>query len=158
MITTHGYQTASFSRTFDCYDHVDCYNFMDVHDELKLIKHGYSKVTDHASREIRHGRLDRLTAERLVQRHQQAPLKYLDKFCSWLGVEQRALQFIFNQHRNPRFWHQTSPGQWAFRSAVGDSAGQLPSCDTDRIEFTANSTLNRGETDGYITIGKGHPT
>jgi N-acetyl sugar amidotransferase len=157
MITSHGYQTADFSRTFDCYDHVDCYNFMDVHDQLKLIKHGYCKVTDHASREIRHGRLDRLTAERLVQRHQQAPLKHLDKFCSWLGVERRALQFIFNQHRNPLFWQQTSQGQWAFRRAVGDSAGQPATCSTDGIQFIANSSLDRGETDRYITIGKGYP-
>ena len=28
----------------------------------------------------------------------------------------------------------------------------------DRIEFTANRTLDHGETDRYITIGKGHPT
>ena len=32
---------------------------MNLHDYLKLCKHGYSKVTDHASREIRHGRITR---------------------------------------------------------------------------------------------------
>ena len=53
MVKTHQYKGARFARTFDTYDHVDCYNFMDFHDHLKLAKHGYSKVTDHACREIR---------------------------------------------------------------------------------------------------------
>ena len=48
MIKKYGYQSSSFARTFDCYDHVDCYNYMNLHDYLKLCKHGYSKVTDHA--------------------------------------------------------------------------------------------------------------
>ena len=60
MIAAHKYQSCKFARTFDCYDHVDCFNYMNVHDLLKLYKHGYSKVTDHACREIRHGRLNRL--------------------------------------------------------------------------------------------------
>ena len=59
MIEKFGYLTSKFSRTFDCYDFVDCYNYMNIHDILKLYKHGYSKVTDHATREIRHGRLSR---------------------------------------------------------------------------------------------------
>ena len=50
MIRKFDYKSAAFNRTFDTYDHVDCFNFMDLHDYLKLPKHGYSKVTDHASR------------------------------------------------------------------------------------------------------------
>jgi N-acetyl sugar amidotransferase len=48
MIKRYDYRGASFSRTFDAYDHVDCYNFMDIHDHIKYLKCGYSKVTDHA--------------------------------------------------------------------------------------------------------------
>ena len=59
MIDKYGYLTSDFSRTFDRYDYVDCYNYMNLHDILKLYKHGYSKVTDHACREIRHNRLDK---------------------------------------------------------------------------------------------------
>ena len=40
------------SRTFDCYDYSDSLLYSDLHD-LKYYKHGYSKVTDHVSREIR---------------------------------------------------------------------------------------------------------
>jgi hypothetical protein len=54
MVRMYDYMGASFARTFDTYDFVDCFNYMDIHDILKLYKHGYSKVTDHACREIRH--------------------------------------------------------------------------------------------------------
>jgi N-acetyl sugar amidotransferase len=162
MITAHGYQSASFARTFDCYDHVDCYNFMDVHDQLKLWKHGYSKVTDHASREIRHGRLQRSDALALVRRYERAPLRYLDKFCEWLGVDPRGLEFIMNQHRNAEHWQQSRPGTW---SAVAELEGQAPAGDDAgsaqlerALDFRANSELQRAGFNEYITIGKGFPT
>ena len=34
-----------------------------LHDVLKYYKSGFSKVTDHACREIRYGRLNRYTAK-----------------------------------------------------------------------------------------------
>ena len=38
MIKLYDYETSSFKRTFDTYEHVDCFNYMDIHDQLKLIK------------------------------------------------------------------------------------------------------------------------
>ena len=70
MISKYGYLTSSFARTFDCYDYVDCYNYMNLHDTLKLYKHGYSKVTDHACREIRFGRLTREEGLHLIKKHE----------------------------------------------------------------------------------------
>lgn len=153
MIATHGYMSASFPRTFDTYDHVDCYNFMDMHDKLKLIKHGYSKVTDHASREIRHGRITRKQGLALVKYYELASLRHTKKFCEWLGANQRSLNFIMDQHRNSRFWKQTSPGVWdRVVQASNDEPSRL--CDAG---FVANSELKHMGRDAYITIGKGWP-
>ena len=55
------------SRTFDTYDHVDCYNYMHIHDLLKLYKCGYSKITDHVCREIRHKRITRENGIKLIK-------------------------------------------------------------------------------------------
>ena len=41
MIASHGYQGAAFARSFDTFDHVDCWNFLDLHDAIKRLKHGY---------------------------------------------------------------------------------------------------------------------
>jgi N-acetyl sugar amidotransferase len=153
MVATHGYMGAPFARTFDTYDHVDCYNFMDLHDQLKLIKSGYSKVTDHASREIRHGRITREQGLALVKHYEQASSWHAEKFCEWLGTNQRGLGFIMDQHRNARFWTQTSPGIW-------DRVAQTNNDVTHQLfdaGFMANSELGYAGQDAYITIGKGWP-
>jgi N-acetyl sugar amidotransferase len=154
MVDSHGYRTAPFARTFDCYDHVDCYNFMDLHDLLKLVKHGFSKVTDHASREIRHGRLTRDQGLALVRRHEQAPVQFAEMFCEWLGIDRRGLDFIIDQHRNRRFWRETRPGEWEF---AGWSTRQQESPAEAAIAFEANETLSRGREHRYVVIGKGYP-
>jgi hypothetical protein len=160
MMQQYGYRTSAFKRTFDCYDHVDCYNYLDLHDLLKLYKHGYSKVTDHASREIRFGRLTRAQGLALVRSHEQAPLTYLAGFCNWLGATPKGLQFLIDRHRNPRYWREPEPGRWEFRGwSTLHGAGEereersLESAST----FLSNDTLEHGADSGYITVGKGWP-
>jgi len=157
MMSHYGYRTAQFSRTFDCYDHVDCFNFMDLHDQLKLYKHGYSKVTDHASREIRHGRISREQGLALVRRHENAPLQHASKFCDWLGVDFRALNFMLDQHRNSRFWTQTEPGVWHFSPFEVSQAGPGDGRFFGEAGFMATSQLSDVDQKKYITIGKGWP-
>ena len=160
MTREYDYRTAVFNRTFDCYDYVDCFNYMDLHDLLKLYKHGYSKVTDHATREIRFGRITREDGLALVRKHEQVPLKYLDQFCEWLGVLPRSLQFVMNQHRNPRFWIQTEPGKWVYSgwSAWQIGEGLVGSQESDlTCTFNANDALEYHRDAKYITLGKGWP-
>ncbi|MDR6395968.1 N-acetyl sugar amidotransferase [Herbaspirillum seropedicae] len=153
MMSSHGYQSAAFPRTFDSYDHVDCFNYMDLHDRIKLYKHGYSRVTDHATREIRHGRMSREQGLALVRTHEQRPLVWLSQFCQWLGINQRSLEFILNQHRNPQFWQEGSPGDWTFR---GWSTLQAETSETTFDPgFRVTSTLERDGLRGYVTVGKG---
>lgn len=160
MIRDFDYRTAGFSRTFDCYDYVDCFNYMDIHDQLKLYKHGFSKVTDHASREIRFGRLTREQGLALVQKHEQAPLKYKDQFCEWLGVTPRSLQFMLDQFRNPKFWNQAEFGKWRFNGwSAQQKSGKSGSteCTGLTIDFQKNDRLEYDRDSKYITLGKGWP-
>jgi len=159
MISTHQYRSCRFSRTFDCYDHADCFNYMNLHDQLKLYKHGYSKVTDHACREIRHGRLTRAEGLALVRHYEQRPAEYVDLFCRWLGVTHSSLQFLMDLHRNPSYWHQQEPGHWAFNGwstqsgAAAESMEQVPSCG-----FAETGKMDARERPSYIVVGKGYPT
>jgi N-acetyl sugar amidotransferase len=158
MIEAYDYGTARFARTFDCYDHVDCYNFMDLHDHAKLLKHGYSKVTDHASREIRHGRLTRAQAAALVRRCQNAELRHVGLFCEWLGVDRAALMFLLDRHRHPAHWRQTSPTTWepAHDELQATESGSTPQ-GAGSIAFTANRELHLDAPARYVTVGKGYP-
>lgn len=160
MVKQYGYMGANFGRTFDTYDHVDCYNFMDVHDQIKFIKHGYSKVTDHACREIRHGRLNREQALALVRHHEAQPTGYLENFCEWLGVDARAMNFIFNQHRNPKVWREAAPGEWHRQPGYELSQAQVKKQKTSvasYMDFQSHTHLNMSMPEAYITIGKGYP-
>jgi hypothetical protein len=133
---------------------------MDLHDLLKLYKHGYSKVTDHASREIRFGRLTRAQGLALVRAHEQAPLTYVASFCKWIGATPQSLQFLLDRHRHSRYWLQTEPGRWEFRGwstlQSASAASDARTLDPASI-FLSNDTLERSENSGYITVGKGWP-
>jgi N-acetyl sugar amidotransferase len=155
MVRQYGYKGARFSRTFDTYDHVDCYNFMDLHDHLKYLKQGYSKVTDHACREIRHGRITREQALKLVQHYENQPLLHLDKFCEWLGINQKSIGFLLSQHINP--------GKCSLVYSISSSR-ELPSGIEGSLQqthelfgFQSHAGLANGEEDRYVTVGKGYP-
>lgn len=156
MVVTHGYGSARFARTFDTYDHVDCYNYMGLHDQLKLYKHGYGKVTDHACREIRHGRLSRERAQALVRRCAFREPPHVGLFCSWLGIDPRSLRFILDRHRNPHFWEEETPGVWRFRAGASDGAEAIDG-EEAALQFRASHELRMNRDDTYITIGKGFP-
>lgn len=160
MMREYDYKTSAFNRTFDCYDYVDCFNYMDLHDLLKLYKHGYSKITDHTTREIRFGRLTRDEGIALVREHEQVSLKYSEQFCEWLSVTPRSLQFLLNQHRNVQFWIEEEHGVWKFNGwsvrQVKDAQTNQNPVDAPSI-FTANNRLECNLNARYITIGKGCP-
>ena len=160
MMRTHGYQTAKFSRTFDCYDHVDCFNYMNLHDQLKLYKRGYSKVTDHACREIRHGRLTREQGLALVRHYERQPAEHADLFCDWLGVTPRSLQFLMDLHRDPRYWQQPEPGRWVFTgwsTESGPQGARIAAGTAGGCEFTATAAMDSRDRPSYIVVGKGYP-
>jgi len=161
MIDKYNYQSANFTRTFDCYDFVDCYNYMHLHDLIKIYKHGYGKVTDHACREIRHGRLTKEQAIQLVLFYQQQPIKYGELLSEWLGIDARSLQFILDLSRNKDIWKKDDNGQWYTdwgnieingNTKVNQLIESFPA-----ITFEENAKLSLNTEDKYITIGKGWP-
>lgn len=158
MVRLYNYKGANFKRTFDTYDHVDCFNFMDLHDYIKYLKHGFSKVTDHACRELRHGRLSREQAYRLLSHHERQPLEYVEKFCEWIQIDRRSLQFILDQHRNRQIWEESKPGEWFLKKEEILPRKSQSSDDNLNNTFDAQATLCLGGSSNYITIGKGFPT
>lgn len=159
MVKRYDYMGASFPRTFDTYDHVDCYNFMDLHDHIKYLKHGFSKVTDHACREIRHGRLTRNDALTIVGNLEKRTLAYVDKFCNWLGIKENGLHFILNQHRSKKIWDNDNYEKWSLAKYKIKyfSTGDLNY--TNKVSgFDAHAELKLNQADEYIIFGKGFHT
>jgi len=155
MIKEYDYKTSSFNRTFEKYDYVDCFNYLDVHDLLKLYKHGYSKVTDHASREIRFGRLSREQGLELVMRYELEPLQYIDLFQEWLGVKPNGMRFLLNLHRNKEYWDHSYPNDWIFKGWSTKNVRMGNMRNNKGYKFEENSTLEHNLKRKYIIFGKG---
>lgn len=155
MVEKYQYKGAKFPRTFDTYDHVDCYNFMDLHDYIKKMKHGYAKVTDHACREIRHGRLTREQAYVIVDKLENIPLQHVEKFCNWLNLDKQSLKFIIDQHRNKIA--QFLPSSNCLNDAwFNTSQFTLDDPSSDDMGFLSHAELANGESDRYVVFGKGY--
>jgi len=154
MVGNFGFRGALLSRTFDSYDHADCYVYSNVHDVLKFYKHGYSKVTDQVCREIRFGRISRLKGLDIVAYYEAQQPKYMDLFCNWLGVDSQSLQFSMNRHRNGKFWDEIEPDIWVNKKDQAIKERELdyripemkyPNCKSKSYETNEK----------FITIGKG---
>jgi len=136
---------------------------MDIHDFLKLYRHGYSKVTDHACREIRHGRLTRTQAAALVRYYEHQKPSYLEKFGEWLGVSDESLRFLLDRARNPNHWCKDDRKGWVFqgwstlRDSQTDDTRQTETPLDTRPLFEAQSKLEHDRGSDYIVIGKGYP-
>lgn len=148
MVKIYGYKGAKFSRTFDAYDNSDSFIYSDLHDILKLYKHGYSKVTDQACREIRFGRISKNQAKKIVSFYQVQEPSYIDQFSDWLGTNAQSLKFVLNRHRNSQYWHQSEPDVWSFKKKGKQES--KPSIRTLNYPNSKNITNTK-----YITIGKG---
>ena len=146
MIEKYGYLSSKFRRTFDCYDHVDCFNYMNLHDQIKLFKHGYSKVTDHATRELRFGRISRNSGLKLIKKFELEEPEYLDLFCNWIGISERSLKFIINQHRNAKYWKKlTLPNRRFNGVKVNILIQKEKKRGPNKINFKSNSSLEYGQ-------------
>jgi N-acetyl sugar amidotransferase len=156
MINEFNYRTARFSRTFEMYDHVDCWNYLHLHDYLKLIKCGYSKVTDHATRELRHGRISREEGKFLISQHQFQNYNYGSLFCEWLGINQKSLQFIIDRHRNSNYWDEVTPGRWEMKNDPPDYQVDLHLGTNERFRYIENGSLELDKEIKYITLGRGY--
>ena len=138
MIEKYDYKTTKFSRTFDCYDYVDCHNYMHLHDDIKFRKTGISKVTDHACREIRHGRLSREYGAKLVDYYQNRSVEHTDIFLDWLGINTKGLSFILDGFTNYTY-----------------SKSNFEVKELFNVRLKGFTVSDKVEDEGYVIIGKG---
>tara|TARA_R110002072_G_scaffold283940_1_gene447634 strand:- start:1858 stop:3150 length:1293 start_codon:yes stop_codon:yes gene_type:complete len=161
MVNRHGYRGRVQGRTFDLYDHADCYAYTGVHDLLKMFKHGYGKVRDQACREIRHGRLTRAEAAALVSWYEAREPLDMDLFADWLGTSSASLRYVLNRHRNPALWEEVEPNIWRRRPGTGtaheieDIGGPQTIQPTVPYEQPGLDPAMAEGARGYITVGRG---
>ena len=162
MIRDYGYETAPQTRTFDTYNDVDCWNYSDVHDYIKFVKHGYGKVLDHACREIRLRHMTRRQGIELVRQYTYKPPRNLQLFLAWLGITENAFHYIIDQHRNPKIWRRNDDWEWEMTHCVleglsqsGDTGVALGLKESHSEFLLTEEGRSTDRKMVYILIGKG---
>ena len=164
MIQEYNYETLMQTRTFDTYNDVDCYNYSDVHDYIKFIKHGYGKVTDHACREIRLRRMTKEQGIEMVRKYTSKPPKNLSLFLEWIGMTENAFHFVIDQHRNKQVWHRDDNWEWQLNESFYPEDMSDQDIEKSRLvltesftEFKLTPVKQSSDKKGtYILIGKGY--
>ena len=163
MIKQLNYETALAINTFDTYNDVDCYNYNDLHDYIKFLKHGYGKVTDHACREIRLRRMTRDQAIEFVKIYTPIQPRNLNLFLDWIGINEHSFHYLIDQHRNKKLWRRNNDWEWEFIGHYfpeNESPKDIEQSRLEQVEPFSNFILTpiKQSTDSnskYILIGKG---
>tara|TARA_B100000519_G_C14250754_1_gene442276 strand:+ start:1283 stop:2518 length:1236 start_codon:yes stop_codon:yes gene_type:complete len=157
MIKLYGYETGLQKRTFDTYNNVDCYHYSGLHDLIKKIKWGYSKVYDHVSREIRLKRLTRFEGIKLVEKYNENVIDDFNLFCQWIDIDKEDMLKSLDKFRLPSIWAKKED-RWILKNNISNnkddkkySLGKIEEC-----EFNSSSKrTNSPEIGKYTLIGRG---
>lgn len=153
MIKYYNYKTCKTNRTIDCYDYVDSFNYMNLHDRIKLYKHGYSKITDQLCREIRFKRIDRNSALNIAKQYEKKKSLYEKNFCEWLNIDQNSLNYHLDTFRNKIFWKQIDVTKWKFEGLSYLNKRIATKKKKLKLSYIKNSKIKVNAK--YIIYGKG---
>lgn len=162
MIDLYGYESAAQQRTFNTYEDVHCFHSAGLHDYIKFIKYGYSKVTDHASREIRLKRMSREEGIELVRHYTEKKPEDLSLFLDWIEMTEEEFWACVQDRRDPHIWTKNAGGEWQIQDSVVnhiDDSG----VDAVRLEKTEDccyrlTPTSEPETpdNQYLLMGRGY--
>lgn len=152
MVDRYKYRSSVVPRTFDPYEHVDSLVYMGIHDWLKFEKHGYTRVTDHVVREIRHGRISREAGRKLVLHYSEQGVPWLPAFATWLGADMRAIRLAVKRQNSK--WLST------VQSSIAQEEVPLPGSVGLPVDFVWDkpSELSAlSDEDTFVLLDRGYP-
>lgn len=162
MIDTYGYESAEQQRTFNTYEDVHCFHSAGLHDYIKYLKYGYSKVTDHATREIRLRRMTREEGIARVREYTERRPADLSRFLDWAELKESEFTSCVDGRRDPAVWERRASGEWALKDSVVHHMGdegvdqvrlkKIEDCHY-RITPTAEPETPDNE---YLLMGRGY--
>ena len=120
MIRKYGYETALQQRTYNTYEDVHCKHSAGLHDYIKFIKYGYSKVTDHACKDIMLRRLKRNKAIDLVNKYTFIEPQEIDVFLDWADLSKDQFYKYIWDRRDLNIWRKDAKGKWKLKDFIGN--------------------------------------
>jgi len=159
MIDEYGYESFMQQRTFNTYEDVHCFHSAGLHDYLKFLKYGYSKVTDHASREIRLKRMTRETGIKMVEKYATRQPEDLGLFLNWIDMSESEFFNHIDKFRDEKAWQKVD-STWMLRDSITNhriSADSFLSDIKDDCVFRITDSAEPSLIDNkYLLMGRGY--
>lgn len=113
VIQKYGYETHAQERTYNTYESIHCLNNASVHDYIKFLKFGYSKVFDHVARDIRLKRISKEDGYNLIKKYLYVKPNSLKIFLDWINISEEKFFNLIEPFRDPNVWKKNSKGTWS---------------------------------------------
>lgn len=132
-------------RTFSLFHKIDDHA-NDVHDYLKFLKFGYGRGTDHASWEIRQGRMTREEGISLAAEYDHVRPRSLDIYLKNLKMTEDELLKIIEPMRDKTIWEKKEDGSLQLKDSVkmhindeGKEAARIKLVADEELTFGKNN-------------------
>lgn len=162
MIDTYGYESALQQRTFNTYEDLHCHHSAGLHDYIKYLKYGYSKVTDHATREIRLKRMTREEGIAHVAKYTSRKPADMDLFLDWIEMTEQEFLACIDDRRDQRIWMKNIDEEWKLRDSVlnhTDALGidevRLEKIEECHYQITPAAEQQTADNE-YLLMGRGY--
>ena len=109
-----------FERTYRRMSNLDDRYENGAHDYLKFVKFGYGRATDHASKDIRSGYMDRNEGIEMVRKYDHVRSSDIDFWLDYVDRDAEWFDRIADGFRSPKVWTQDSAGSWHKRNIWDD--------------------------------------
>lgn len=115
--------------TYDSWENLDT-KFTVFHDYFKFLKYGFGRATDHASLEIRYGRLTREEGLKLVKQYEgKIPRKYFKEFLEQAEITEEEFHQICDKFTNKKLFKVDDKG-----NLIRDEFGNLQKINYDNLD------------------------
>jgi hypothetical protein len=105
-------------RTFNHYEDVGCLFANGPNDYIRYLKYGFSKVSDHAARDIRLKRLTIETARDYILDYTFKKPSEVEILCDWLGISVSKYLAIIEKFRNKDHFNLPNSDQSNYIRAI----------------------------------------
>jgi N-acetyl sugar amidotransferase len=115
-----------FERTYRTTSNLDDMHENGIHDYMKFVKFGYGRASDHASKDVRAGRMSRDEAIEMVRRYDHVkPRRDLARWLEYVDMTEDEFDRTADKFRDPRVW-SIEDGQWVKDDVWGGRSAYGP--------------------------------
>jgi N-acetyl sugar amidotransferase len=115
-----------FERTYRNFSNLDDMHENGIHDYLKFIKLGYGRASDHASKDIRSGKMTRDIGIAMVRKYDHVkPRRDLDRWLKYVNMTEQEFDRICDTFRDKRVW-RIENNQWVKDNIWGEPSAYGP--------------------------------